>query len=156
MEIRDKRNNKQRVASISGIRGLGEILHDADVLLIVPPFHILKYPSLAAHLLQACGREVGFRVQVLYANLVLGAVIGEKAYAKICEAPDGCFAGERFFARSAFGLPPLGRRAGRMFESDWVIGPNKDWEIVPDRDCRSGMEPITRSELQRLERYAEK
>ena len=57
----------------------------------------------------------------------------------------GCFAGERFFARCAFGLPPLGHRASRMFEPDWVIGPDKDWEIRPDFECYDCRKPITLS-----------
>jgi ribosomal peptide maturation radical SAM protein 1 len=155
MKTRDKRKNRKRVASLSKIRYLPETLRHADVLLIVPPFHVLKYPSLAVHLLQACGREAGFRVQVLYANILLASLIGEEAYAKICDAPGGSFAGERFFARCAFGLPPLGRRACQMFEADWVIGPNKDWEIRPDFDCYDCKAPITLQELRRLEKYAE-
>jgi ribosomal peptide maturation radical SAM protein 1 len=127
----------------------------ADVLLIVPPFHGLRHPSAGVHLLQACGRKAGFRVQVLYANLLLASLVGEEAYAKICDAPGGCFAGERFFARSAFGLPPMGRRAHQMFKADWVIGPDKDWEIVPDANGPGGMKPISLSELRRLEKYAE-
>jgi len=155
MKIGAKRKNRKRAASLSRIRGLPETLHDTDVLLIVPPFHTLAYPSLAVHLLQACGREAGFRVQVLYANILLASVIGEEAYAKICGAPGGSFAAERFFARCAFGLPPLGRRAGQMFEPDWIIGPDKDWKIEPDFDCYDCKEPITLQELRRLERYAE-
>jgi ribosomal peptide maturation radical SAM protein 1 len=151
----DKRKNRKPGASLSKIGSLSETLCDAEVLLIVPPFHLLKHPSLAVHLLQACGREGGFRVQVLYANILLASVIGEEAYAKICYAPEGSFAGERFFARCAFGLPPMGRRARRMFESDWVIGPDKDWEIGPDFDCYGCKEPIGLQELRHLERYAE-
>jgi ribosomal peptide maturation radical SAM protein 1 len=139
----------------ANIRGLLQTRRDADVLLIVPPFQALKNPSLAVHLLQACGRKAGFRVQVFYANLLLASLIGEKAYARICDAPGEAFAGERFFARCAFNLPPLGRRARRMFEPNWVIGPNKDWEIQPDRDGHDGLKPITLPELRRLQRYAE-
>jgi len=155
MESRDQSKNRRRVASLSWSGGLSETLHDADVLLIVPPFHELNYPSLAVHLLQACGREAGFRVEVLYANILLASVIGETAYAKICEAPLGSFAGERLFAHSAFGLARLGRRASQMFKADWVIGPDRDWEIKPDFDCSECREPITLQELRRLERYAE-
>ena len=99
----------ERVALLFKMSALSETLPDADVILIVPPFHGLKYPSLGVHLLQACGRQAGFRVQVLYANLLLASIIGEEQNEKICDAPDGSFAGERFFARCAFGLPRLGR-----------------------------------------------
>jgi len=132
-----------------------ETLQNADVLLIVPPFHHLKYPNMSVQLLQSCGRQTGFRVQVLYANILLASVIGETAYARICDAPMGSFAGERFFARSAFGLPPLGYKASRMNEPDWVIGPNKSWEIRPDFDCLDSGRPITLKELLRLEKHAD-
>jgi ribosomal peptide maturation radical SAM protein 1 len=140
---------------LSNLRGLLETLRGTDVLLIVPPFQALGYPSSGVHLLQACGRKAGFRVQILYANLLLASMIGEEANEKICDAPLGSFAGERLFSGCAFGLPPLGRRASRMFESDWMIGPNKDWEITPDRDGHGGMKPLTLPKLRRLERYAE-
>ena len=146
--------DQKRVASRSRMEVLSEQLHDADVLLIVPPFHPLKYPSLAVHLLQACGRKAGFVVRVLYANLLLASVIGEETYAKICDAPAEAFVGERFFARSAFGLPSLGRRASQMFEPDWVIGPRKDWVVRPDFEC-SDCKPITLQELRSLERYTD-
>lgn len=144
-----------RVASLFKMRALSETLLDADVILIVPPFHSLKYPSLGVHLLQACGRQAGSRVQVLYANMLLASIIGEEQNEKICDTRDGTFAGERFFARCAFGLTRLGRRAPRMFEPDWVIGPNKDWEISPDLDSREYRQPINLSMLQRLERCAD-
>jgi ribosomal peptide maturation radical SAM protein 1 len=91
-------------------------------------------------------------VQVLYANLLLASIIGEELYEDICYAPKGTFAGERIFARCAFDLPPLGRRARHMFASDWVIGPNKDWEIAPAYDRFEGRKPITLQKLRRWER----
>ena len=154
MKIRKSENWKGRVSSL--IEGLNfpEATCGSHVLLIVPPFQALKYPSLGVHLLQACGREAGLRVQVLYANMVLATLIGEEVYAKILDLPDKSFARERFFARSAFGLPPLGRRANRMFQPNWVIGPKKNWEIRPDFDSCSSGKPLTLTELRRLERCA--
>jgi ribosomal peptide maturation radical SAM protein 1 len=146
---------KKRVASLLGGWDSPEASGDCPVLLIVPPFHSLKYPSLGLHLLQACGREAGFRVEVLYANMLLASIMGEDLYEDICHAPKETFAGERFFARSAFGLPPLGRRAGRLLESDWVIGPNQDWTIEPEFDRFEGRKPVTLQELRRWERYAD-
>jgi ribosomal peptide maturation radical SAM protein 1 len=153
-ETSDRKEYGKQAGPPSTVAEIREVLRDADVLLIVPAFHALRYPCQAVHILQACGQEAGFRVQVLYANIVLASVIGEEAYAKICDAPGGSFAGERFFARSAFGLPPLGRRAGQMFKADWVIGPDKNWEIRPDFDCYDCTQPVTLSELRLLERYA--
>lgn len=62
-------------------------LRDADALIIVPPFASLDRPSLGAHPLQACAREAGLRVSVLYANLILGSEMGEIKYQAICYAP---------------------------------------------------------------------
>jgi ribosomal peptide maturation radical SAM protein 1 len=141
--------------AVSVWNDLRKLLHDADVLLVVPPFPWLNYASLSLHILQACAREAGFRVQVLYANMLLAAVIGDEAYAKICNAPTSAFAAERFFARSAFGLPPLGRCTHHMHHVDWVIGPHKDWEITPDPFCFDGKKTVTLPELNHLERGAE-
>jgi ribosomal peptide maturation radical SAM protein 1 len=147
----DKEEKKKPTMTPFSLGSLAEILSDADALLIVPPFQGLKLASLAVHLLQACGREAGFRVQVLYANILLASLIGEEAYGKICNSPGGWFAGERFFARSAYGLPPLGRRARRMFEPDWVIGPDKGWEI---RYHANSGKRLTLGELRSMEACA--
>jgi ribosomal peptide maturation radical SAM protein 1 len=133
------------------IKGLDESLCDAEVLLIVPPFAKLQYPSLAVHLLQACGRQSGFRVHVLYANILLASLIGEEAYALICDAPWGSFAAERFFARCAFNLPPLGRYARRMFETPWVIYADEGAAGEVDFGGEKG---VRFPQLQRLEKVA--
>jgi len=140
--------SKESLAS----KALREVLHEADVLLIHPPFSELVFPSLGLHLLQACGSRAGFRVQVLYANLLLASILGEDNYDRVCNAPMGAFAGERFFARCAYGLPRLGRRARGMFESTWVI----DWKTELRFDI--GFRPeraVTRNALRRLESKAE-
>jgi hypothetical protein len=59
---------------------LNSLLRDGDALIVVPPFAGLDRPSLAAHVLQACAAAAGIRVDVLYANLLLGAQIGELNY----------------------------------------------------------------------------
>ena len=94
------------------IRGLTVLPAGGDALIVVPPFAGLDRPSLAAHLLQACAREAGFTVHVLYANLLLAANIGEINYEAVCYAPTGALLGERFFARAAFDAPAFGRNAG--------------------------------------------
>jgi len=81
----------------------------ADALIVVPPFAGLDRPSLAAHTLQACAREAGFEVRVFYANLHLAARIGDTCYEAVCFGPTSALLGERFFARSAWGAPALGR-----------------------------------------------
>ncbi len=139
---------QKRPVRQSALSSLPKVLGEADVLLVVPPFHALHYPSLGVHLIQACGREVRVRIQVLYANMLLATVVGEEIYTRICDADDGAFLGERFFARCAFGLPPLGRRPGHMFDPDWMAGRNRDWRIEPVSD--RGKIPLRK--LRHLER----
>lgn len=84
------------------------LLLEGEILIIVPPFAAVNRPSLPAHLLQACALARGFRVSVLYANLLLAAEIGVALYSAVSNAPPHAMVGERFFARSAHGLPPFG------------------------------------------------
>lgn len=127
------------------MKDFGAALRDADVLIVVPPFAALQYPSLAAHLLQACGHEAGFQVHVLYANLLLASCIGEEEYSSICYAPTGAFAGERFFARCAFGLPALGHNAEKLVPFPVDRAANLDPDFV------EWEEPINLSQLRQLE-----
>lgn len=87
-----------------------------DALLIVPPFARLNAPALGVHVLQACAQAAGFQVKVLYANLMLGGVIGFQNYMDICQTPPTVVLGERLFAASAYDLPPLGRQPERMYD----------------------------------------
>ena len=84
-------------------------LGQGAALIVVPPFAGLDRPSLAAHTLQACARERGYEVGVFYASLHLAACLGDACYEAICFAPTSSLLGERFFARTAYGTPPLGR-----------------------------------------------
>jgi len=95
-----------------------------DALLIVPPFALADRPSLAAHLLQACARESGFEVRVLYANLSLAASISIRLYNAICHHnTNQALLGERFFSRAAFGVALLGRQRDRLrLEFDHLSG----------------------------------
>lgn len=79
-----------------------------DALLIVPPFASTNMPYLGVHVLQACAREAGFEVKVLYANLVFASLLGEAKYEALCRAPLQCMFGERIFANAAYGIPQLG------------------------------------------------
>ena len=86
------------------------VLQDGDALIIVPPFAQLERPCLAAHLLQACAREAGIRVSVLYANHLWAAIVGEDRYREIsCGGMRREQIGERIFAAAAYGGPILGR-----------------------------------------------
>lgn len=80
------------------------ILSDADALIIIPPFDDLKWPSLGAHLLQACSKEKGYSVKVFYANMALAAIIDEEIFSKI---GDTRFLGDAFFSRIAYGIKPI-------------------------------------------------
>jgi len=92
-----------------------------DVLIIVPPFYELWFPSLGAHTLQACAREAGFRVRVFYANLLFAKHIGLLRYTTLAHTSTSSFLGERIFARAAYGVPPLGNHTD-MFSSERIYG----------------------------------
>lgn len=82
-----------------------------DALIVVPPFTRTFLPLLAPHLLQAIGRQAGFRVHVLYGNLVFARLIGVRDYDVLSAIANRSLFGERVFSAAAYGLPPLG--AGR-------------------------------------------
>jgi ribosomal peptide maturation radical SAM protein 1 len=90
-----------------------------DVLIVVPPFASLHMPSLAAHLLQACGHAAGFGVSVLYANVMWTSLIGRSTARAInVGMSDGELLGERVFAAAAYDLPSLGGTAHRRSLQD--------------------------------------
>ena len=129
--------------------------YQSDVLLIVPPFASIWYPSLAAHILQACVQHTGISVDVLYANMLLATVIGEEAYEKVA-AESVAMAGERFFARCAFALPPLGHGAAHAFDPHRIYGEERGElysSLWPDGHAATGgiVQPITLEELQHWE-----
>jgi ribosomal peptide maturation radical SAM protein 1 len=105
-------------------------LRPADALIIVPPFAGLDRPSLGVHVLQACARARGVNVSVLYANLLLGAEVGEPTYQAVCYGPSGALLGERFFAAAAFGIPPFGHDDAYVsYFSDRAGAPDEEVEI---------------------------
>ncbi len=83
-------------------------LSGGDALIIVPPFGALDKPSLGSHILQSCAQRFGVEVNVLYANLILAAEIGEINYEAISYTMFQDFIGERLFVSAAYNLPPLG------------------------------------------------
>ena len=92
----------------AGERDLVRLIGAGDLLLIVPPFAAADRASLAAHLLQACARRAGFKVRILYANMVLAAEIGWSHYNAICDrkvGPPNLLVGERLFSGCAHGQP---------------------------------------------------
>ena len=79
-----------------------------DILLIVPPFVTCRTPILGPHILQAIAMEEGYQANILYLNLILASIIGTEQYESISYGQPFRMLGERLFARSAYGLPPLG------------------------------------------------
>ncbi|MGE5342790.1 MAG: RiPP maturation radical SAM C-methyltransferase [Candidatus Omnitrophota bacterium] len=84
------------------------MLKSANALIVVPPFAGIDRPSISAHLLQACSRENGLSIEILYSNVLLAKTIGELTYQSICYAPTPSLIGERLFSKAAYSLPPLG------------------------------------------------
>jgi ribosomal peptide maturation radical SAM protein 1 len=96
---------------------LSTVLGAGDALLVVPPFASLDMPSMAVHLLQACARQDGVEVKVLYSNILLASMIGQELYEEICKQTScRTLLGERLFAAAAYGLPPLGRNTDSLKE----------------------------------------
>ena len=113
-----------------------------DALIVVPPFAGLDRPSLAAHLLQACAREAGFTVHVLYANILLAANIGEINYEAVCYTPTGALLGERFFARAAYGVSSFGRDTGHYEAYFRRLEKKYNGKLKVDLDDLRKLEPI--------------
>jgi ribosomal peptide maturation radical SAM protein 1 len=82
---------------------LSAVAPSGDALLIVPPFAGMDRPSYGLHLLQALGARAGFRVEVLYANILFARAIGEERYSDICYGETGSLAGEKVFVPAAYG-----------------------------------------------------
>ncbi len=80
-------------------------------IIIVPPFAAIDRPCLAAHLLQACAKNQGINVAVVYASLMFAREIGESAYSAISFASTSDLVGESFFAPLAFGSGPFSQSA---------------------------------------------
>ncbi len=87
-------------------------LGTGNILLIVPPFAPIDRPSLAIHLLQATASQSGFKTDVLYANLMFARMIGIINYKKLAHVGPPSLLCERVFARTAYGVPPLGHDRG--------------------------------------------
>jgi len=93
-------------------------LPEAECLLVVPPLALLNWPALGVHQLQACAREAGFEVAVLYLNVLYGALVGPTHYERLSNAPNALLLGDRLFSRAAFGAPPLGFATERFWRDN--------------------------------------
>ncbi|MCP4146241.1 MAG: RiPP maturation radical SAM protein 1 [bacterium] len=104
-------NYKKKLLETGVEEKIQSALHGADILLVVPPFNCINYPSAGVQLLQAAAGQKGFDVDILYLNVLFNAVLGTEIIKEITIPT--AFAtwkmvGERLFAGSAYGLPPLG------------------------------------------------
>ena len=84
------------------LNDLSTHLAPADALIIVPPFFSSDTTTLGAHIIQACARERGYEVRVLYANLLLARELGTQTFEECVNAYKELL-GERFFAAAAYG-----------------------------------------------------
>jgi len=80
-----------------------------DILFIVPPFVNGRIPITGPHILQCIALEQGYKAEILYLNLLLASEIGYELYDSISYGQPFRMLGERLFARSAYGLSPLGK-----------------------------------------------
>lgn len=85
------------------------VLNGGSILFIVPPFsRSCKGALLDPHTLQALAAKKGYKADILYLNILLASIISVNLYEKVSNSPRFWMLGERLFARSAYGLPPLG------------------------------------------------
>lgn len=93
-------NLKEKINALAG---------SGDILVVVPPFYDIGFIALGPYLLQAIAKKHGYKVDILHLDLLLADVMGTEGYREIQESPEFWMLGERMFARSAYGLPVLGR-----------------------------------------------
>lgn len=104
------------------------VLQGGDILFVVPPFAPSRSPVLGVHLLQALAQEAGYRTEILYLNVLLAAVIGLERSEYISFPPFGLswrMLPERLFARSAYGLPPLGKSPEQCLDEALSVSGNQ-------------------------------
>ena len=101
-------------------------------LLIVPPFASIHWPAHGIHVLQSVAREQGLQVEVLYANLMFAALLGEEEYEAICDYPVLEFLGERIMG--------------------WFLGnPAESLDLERFNQERSDKPPLTHARLQQVQ-----
>ena len=95
--------NKTQAQILSTLRG-------GQLLLIMPPF-TTNTPVIAPHILRGIAQEKGIETEILYLNMLLSSIIGVEFAEKLVNSQIlryWSMITERLFARSAYGLPPLG------------------------------------------------
>ena len=98
---------------------------DGEILFIVPPFGSINDGAFGTHLLQVLAEEKGYKTDILYLNILLASILGIECYNNIHSAPEFRMLGERLFARSAYGLPPLGNHSGWCVDEALSISGSK-------------------------------
>lgn len=101
------------------------VLEGGEILIIVPPFVSIIETALGPHHLQALAEKNGYKVDILYLNMLLASILGVECYENIFSAPEFWMLGDRFFARSAYGLPPLGKHPEWCADESLAIGGSK-------------------------------
>ncbi len=95
------------VARLAAMLGRSDWV-DCDAIIIVPPGADVERPAIGPHMLATCAQQAGFRVRIVYANLIYAAAIGLSRYSGICQFANDLW-GERVFSAAAYGTPLLGR-----------------------------------------------
>lgn len=86
------------------------VLHGGEILFIVPPF-TTNTPAIGPHILQVIAQDQGYQADILYVTLLLSSIIGLDFSERLGTSQVlryWSMLTERLFARSAYGLPPLG------------------------------------------------
>lgn len=100
------------------------VLEGEGLLFIVPPFAVTEFAILGPHILQAVTREMGYKADVLYLNLLFASIVGKETYDSISSYPYNqrwMKLGERLFAASAYDLPPLGKSPESLADEEFCI-----------------------------------
>jgi len=87
---------------------ISSVLKGGDILIVIPPFYDIHSLALGSYVLQAVAKKHNYQVDILHLDLILTDLIGIDDYMAIHKSPEFWMLGERMFARSAYGLPPLG------------------------------------------------
>lgn len=101
-----------------------------DILFVIPPFVTTRTPIVGPHILQAIAAQQGYRAEILYLNLLLASAIGVDLYESVSYGQPFRMLGERLFARSAYGLPAMGKSPGYCLEpAKSVLGDDRRYSL---------------------------
>lgn len=116
-----------------------------SVLIVVPPFSSIEFPSIGASLLATQCRAEGLDVRIRYASIKFCEAIGYERYRAICSSPIEKFVGEQTFKAAAFPAFWKGCDA-RAAVSAMDIGPDGiycvDGSLLTREDLASAIEQV--------------